>query len=160
MKALSVKQPWAYLLCAGIKDVENRTWRLPEKHIGERILIHASADKKTSMIALTLEQHDNFIGRIDIRRLKPCDQWLRSAIIGSVRLVGCAINHDSIWAEKCDPVYSYKTGKIVEATYNWIVADPVLFENPILNVKGRLGFWESYYEPIVCSECEQIHCAQ
>lgn len=31
-KAISVKQPWAYLLCAGIKPIENRTWPLPEKH--------------------------------------------------------------------------------------------------------------------------------
>lgn len=26
MKALSIKQPWAELIIAGIKDVENRTW--------------------------------------------------------------------------------------------------------------------------------------
>lgn len=30
MKTLSVKQPFAYLLCDGIKDIENRSWRLPE----------------------------------------------------------------------------------------------------------------------------------
>jgi len=39
MKVLTVKQPWAYLLCAGIKDIENRTWKLPEKYRGERVLI-------------------------------------------------------------------------------------------------------------------------
>jgi hypothetical protein len=27
MKALSVKQPWAGLIAAGIKNIENRTWR-------------------------------------------------------------------------------------------------------------------------------------
>lgn len=42
-KAISVKQPWAYLLCAGIKPIENRTWPLPEKHKGERTFIHAGA---------------------------------------------------------------------------------------------------------------------
>lgn len=26
--------------------------------------------------------------------------------------------------------------------YNWVLANPVLFENPILNVKGQLTFWE------------------
>lgn len=38
MKALSVRQPWAWLLVNGWKDVENRTW--PTKFRG-RVLIHA-----------------------------------------------------------------------------------------------------------------------
>ena len=41
MKVLSVKQPWAYLICSGIKDIENRTWKCPQKYIGQRVLIHA-----------------------------------------------------------------------------------------------------------------------
>ena len=40
MKVLSVKQPWAYLLVSGIKDIENRPRRT---HFRGRILIHASA---------------------------------------------------------------------------------------------------------------------
>jgi len=31
-KAISVRQPWAYLICAGIKDIENRTWKCPQKY--------------------------------------------------------------------------------------------------------------------------------
>jgi hypothetical protein len=38
LKALSVQQPWAWLLAHGHKDVENRSWRT--KHRGE-FLIHA-----------------------------------------------------------------------------------------------------------------------
>lgn len=26
MKALSIMQPWAYLICIGVKPIENRTW--------------------------------------------------------------------------------------------------------------------------------------
>lgn len=40
MKVLSVKQPWAWLICMGIKNVENRTWA---RKFRGRILIHASA---------------------------------------------------------------------------------------------------------------------
>ena len=52
MITISVKQPWAYLLCAGIKGIENRTWILPEKYKGKRVLIHASAktDKEPYML--------------------------------------------------------------------------------------------------------------
>ena len=46
MKALTIKQPWAYLIIHGGKDIENRTWRT--KYRG-RILIHAAkADDKKS----------------------------------------------------------------------------------------------------------------
>lgn len=43
MKVLSVQQPWASLICTGVKDVENRTWQ--PKEVPGRILIHASAKK-------------------------------------------------------------------------------------------------------------------
>ena len=45
MKAISIKQPWASLIAHGIKDIENRTWKCPQKYIGQRILIHASSSK-------------------------------------------------------------------------------------------------------------------
>ena len=45
MKTLSIQQPWASLVCAGIKDVENRTWKPAE--VPGRILIHASSKKVT-----------------------------------------------------------------------------------------------------------------
>jgi hypothetical protein len=38
MKAISIRQPWAWLIVNGYKDVENRTW--PTNFRG-RILIHA-----------------------------------------------------------------------------------------------------------------------
>lgn len=39
MKALTVKQPWAGLIIAGGKDIENRTWRTSYRG---RVLIHAA----------------------------------------------------------------------------------------------------------------------
>lgn len=45
MKAISIKQPWASLIAHGIKDIENRTWKCPQKYIGQRVLIHASKGK-------------------------------------------------------------------------------------------------------------------
>jgi hypothetical protein len=43
MKALSVCQPWAWAIVAGIKKVENRTWRT--KHRGP-LVIHASRSQR------------------------------------------------------------------------------------------------------------------
>jgi len=53
MKTLSIKQTFAYLLCAGIKPIENRTWKLPEKYKGERILIHAIRKKMKPIKIIT-----------------------------------------------------------------------------------------------------------
>ena len=43
MKAISIKQPWAWLIANGYKTVENRKWYTG--HRGD-ILIHASKSKK------------------------------------------------------------------------------------------------------------------
>ena len=42
MKTLSVRQPWAWLIVYGGKDIENRSWRTPYRgplliHAGKRI---------------------------------------------------------------------------------------------------------------------------
>ena len=147
MKTLSIKQPWAYLLCSGIKDIENRTWKLPEKYKGERVLIHASGAKMKGIEGDYFNEDQIgylYCGSTPLEELHKYHALRNqySAIIGSVRFVDCVINHESIWAEKCDPVYSFKTGNIVEAVYNWAVSDAILFEKPILNVKGRLNFWD------------------
>ncbi len=39
MKILSIRQPWAYLISSGSKNIENRTW--PTKYRG-LFLVHAS----------------------------------------------------------------------------------------------------------------------
>ncbi len=55
LKALSVKQPWAFLLALGIKDVENRVW--PTAFRGE-LLIHASKSiDPHAEVALCLNEH-------------------------------------------------------------------------------------------------------
>ena len=140
MITLSVKQPWAYLLCAGIKNIENRTWELPEKFRGKRVLIHASA-KYELFSSLSQEQVELLRSKgIDKKYLIGKEKYFTSAIIGSVRFVDCVINHESIWAEKSHYEVNLALHPL-RPIYNWVVADPILFDKPILNVKGKLSFW-------------------
>ena len=143
MKVLTVKQPWAYLICSGIKDIENRSWKLPEKYKGERVLIHASA--KADDIKLAIDGQATVEEIQLLSALNYCDEnELYSAIIGSVRFVDCTFNHHSIWAEKSEGIAT--GGHVINVNkpiiWNWVVADPVLFDRPILNVKGKLSFWD------------------
>lgn len=145
MKTLSVKQPWAYLICSGIKDIENRTWKCPQKYIGQRVLIHASGAKAQFNFS---NAHYEKFRELNMRRWYNND-FYKSAIIGSVEIVDCVVNHPSIWAEKTHYEVNLALHPL-RPIYNWVLANPILFEKPILNVKGKLGFWdydlpEEYY---------------
>lgn len=137
MKTISIKQPWASLICYGIKDIENRTWQT--KFRG-RVLVHSSAknDSRSHSInnIFTPEQWEKMriTGGSNLLWKMIKSNWELSAIIGSVEIVDCVINHNSIWAE----------GTISKGypVYNWVLAKPVLFAEPILNVKGKLSFWD------------------
>lgn len=148
MKVLSVKQPWAYLICSGIKDIENRTWKCPQNHIGQRVLIHASGN------SITFKQFCNYIENLDSENMElqkivreNCfrKSWLHtletSAIIGSVEIVDCLINHQSIWAEKSHYEVNLALHPL-RPIYNWVLANPVLFDKPIIGVRGKLCFWD------------------
>lgn len=158
--AISVKQPWAYLLCTGIKDIENRTWKLPEKHKGKRIYIHASMARIDFSFPFDYLNDEQKLSVTD--RKDELNNWLlynRSAIIGYVEFTECVINHPSIWAEKSNYVPKSLISKIhtpkewitdvngnvvykKDVIYNWVVGKAVLFEKPIENVKGKLSFWD------------------
>ena len=127
MKALSIIQPWASLIAVGIKDIETRTWRT--NYRGE-FLIHASAKRlPAGWTALTSEQYAAATRLVNpYGKENDVKQLPVSAIIGKARLVDCVLNHPSVWAEK--------------GVWNWVLADVQLFSTPILNVNGRLGFWE------------------
>ena len=73
---ITVKQPWAALIIAGLKPVENRSWST--RHRG-RLHIHAAArDDRDAWASLTEAEH------AAVADLGPV---ARSAIIGSVDLV-------------------------------------------------------------------------
>lgn len=67
-----------------------------------------------------------------------------SAIIGEVDIIDCVVNHESVWAEKTPIVGKTLEGEPLIKTkpiYNWVLANPILYDPPIIDVKGRLNFW-------------------
>ena len=142
MKALSIKQPWASLIANGIKDIENRTWKT---HFRGRIYIHASVKSAGNTAYLLNKEQDNFFA-FNTENYKTFESNLPySAIIGEVDVIDCVINHPSIWAEKTY-YFAHTKVPIDKQIYNWVLANPVLYDKPILNVKGKLSFWD--FEPI------------
>jgi hypothetical protein len=81
MRALTIRQPWAGLIMAGIKTVENRTWQT--KHRG-LLVVHAGRIDRQPMA-----EHGHLLGTSPV---------VTGAIIGTVRVVGCVRDADSRWA--------------------------------------------------------------
>ena len=156
MKAISIKQPWASLIVEGIKDIENRTWECPKKYIGQRVLVHACAGSGNKFkINLTDEQTIAAFGSIAKNATEGAFHF--GAIIGSVEIVDCVVNHPSIWAEKTklERVWANKTESFIPCVpiiYNWVLANPIKFSTPI-PIKGNHFFWESECEILICPKC-------
>lgn len=99
MKALCVSQPWASLVCAGLEDIINRTWKPKENP--ERVLVVASGmqipenyfEALPSCWAYRMDNHLAF-GQIPQLAEMP-----NAAIIGYVDIVGFSDNeNESIWS--------------------------------------------------------------
>lgn len=88
MIALSILQPWAWLIVHGHKDIENRTWATNRR--GD-ILVHAG--KKWGW-----EQEEDLA---DIRSQFPHivlpDRFDVGGIVGATRIVDCVKRSDSPW---------------------------------------------------------------
>lgn len=135
MKCLSIQQPWAQYIAAGIKDIENRTWEL--KSFPQRVLIHTgkkkqfeSNDELPFLYQLIIENAEH-LGIIPLIEDMPT-----GAIIGVVDIVGCTVNdvEFSDWAGFSDD--------LEHPIYNFHLANARLFKEPILNVKGKQGIFE------------------
>jgi hypothetical protein len=142
MKTISIKQPWASLIIEGIKDIENRTWKTSFRGT---ILIHATAKSAgTPSELLNNEQLDYFNinpqSDFFIHELM-AGRYTNSAILGTIDIVDCVVNHPSIWAQKGFAYASYD-GTQYQEIYNWVLSNPVKFDKPILNVKGKLSLWD------------------
>lgn len=122
MKALAIKQPWAWLIVHGGKDIENRTWHTK---LRGRLLVHASAGMTKAeylRVKFWLARPGSGLPAIE---LPPFDQLQRGGIIGSVELVDSLDHSDSPW---------YMGEKA------FLLRDPKPCE--FIPLKGRLGFFD------------------
>ncbi len=87
VKALSIQQPWAWLIVHGFKDVENRTWPTNERGT---ILIHAGKTVDGHGYRWILDDFPDL-------QMPPLHQMPRGGIVGMANLVDCVTKHESPW---------------------------------------------------------------
>ena len=96
LKAISVRQPWAWALIHAGKDVENRSepaLRHMSLRLGHRIAIHAAK-------GMTREEYEDAAAFMRIMIGVACPaaaDLVRGAVIGSVTAVGIVKVHSSPW---------------------------------------------------------------
>lgn len=126
MRAITLWQPYATLLVAGIKIHETRSWST--NYRGE-LLIHA-AKRPIKWAELDIESLEKIHPRIkDI-------EYPLGAIVGKVEIVDC--RPIGVWdlIEEVDEIL----GDWTEGRFAWECANP----QPLLipDVKGKQGFWQ------------------
>lgn len=114
MKALSIKQPWAWAIMHAGKTIENRPRRT---HLRENIAIHASLRPAVGW--------EEWYPR-RAAAVPPPETWVRGAIIGFVDLVDCVEEARSKWSL---------------GPFGYVLADARPLRKPI-PCKGALGFWQ------------------
>ena len=117
MKALSVRQPYAWLIAQGIKDVENRAWRTSYRgplliHAPMRVEAHALARFAATSWASLFPSFD-------------AEDYPTGGIIGMVTLIDIVTRYESPW---------------FVGPYGWVVRDaqPVSF----VPMRGALHLFE------------------
>ena len=124
MKAISIRQPWAWLICNApperSKKIENRSW--PTKARGN-ILIHAAK-------GCTQAEYDSaceFVRDFDpalAAMIPPLDKLQKGGIVGMAELKDCVTSHPSKFF--CGP-------------YGFVLARP--YPLPFRPMRGMLGFF-------------------
>src|SRR6266704_3971421 len=100
MKALSIQQPWAYLICQGHKDIENRDWNTVYRGL---VLIHAGKqvdgkffanDGKTVFLPYAERVCGNAVAAIMPQNF---EDYERGGIVGYATLKEVVTKSDSPW---------------------------------------------------------------
>jgi len=121
MKAITIRQPWAWAIFHAGKDVENRSWKTV---LRERVAIHAGA-------GMTRAEYED--GCKSILKRKPklkipaYEELVRGAIVGTVEIVDCVEKSNSSWHAK--------------KQIGFVLAHPKKLSDPIA-YKGTLKFWD------------------
>lgn len=131
MKAITIRQPWAWLIVVGAKGVENRSWSTSYRG---PLLIHAAQ-------GCTFEEWCKAWDWIDerlphVRRLYPPPTYTaieRGGIVGRVEVSDCVIDAD-------DDGKPYYCAWAEPGQYHHVYANPQPL--PFTACRGALGLWE------------------
>lgn len=123
MKTLSIRQPWAWLIAQGFKDVENRSWATT---VRGQILIHAGKAFDKEGYAWVKQEFPQI-------PLPTPAEFEFGGVVGCADLVDCVPPDSDIAGRIDSPWYFGQYG------FQLANASPL----PFVAIAGRLGFFEA-----------------
>lgn len=125
MKALSVKQPWAWAITDLDKRRENRTWKPPRWIIGKTVALHASKNDDQHGYSAIKKITDGIAPPMDLPR---------GVVVATFKIAGFEDAND------LNP-FTDDFDKWLFGPYGWILADVQKLPEPI-PCRGTLGLWD------------------
>lgn len=119
MKALSIRQPWAWLIIHGGKDVENREWKTNYRG---RVLVHASNSMTKREY---MDAWQKAYGINPALTIPTTTHIEKGGIVGSVEIVDCIRQSESPW---------------FVGRFGFVLRDPKPI--PFIPFRGSLGFFD------------------
>ena len=149
MKALTLHQPWAMLIAAGVKTMETRSWGPPSNLVGHRIALHAGKQLIKSQSGLgsgTWEMMNTLYGT-DWSELIPRGKVVATARLADARRVvaleletgRARLSGSPARTVLADPYGDFSPGR-----WLWFLED-VQPCNPPVPARGAQGLWN--WEP-------------
>lgn len=133
MRALSVRQPWAFAIVIGAKTVENRDWA--SKHLGP-LAIHASKTEERDAVDDVLRMiHEQLPPPLDLEGLRHVYEATKrlGCVVGAVDMIGCTNGSDAEnWEGALDQWFTGPYGFVLQNAR--VVRETV-------PCRGRLGIW-------------------
>jgi len=162
MQCLTLDVPTAYLLCAGVKDIENRTWKTDK--IGEKIYIQtnqgcnypyfAEDDLPKGSIKRFREWRDengkeenwmspykNIVEKLyNFYKIKKFLEFPETVehedwYMKASSIIGWIIIDKITFGGDTENIWS------MPGQYHWHIKESGFLEKPITNVKGKLRLW-------------------
>jgi hypothetical protein len=98
LKALTLRQPFAWSLFHAGKDVENRTW---PANVRGTVAIHAANDQPAGTYESSFKFIRSILTKLGVKgvRIPAYEQLDKGAIIGLVDIVDCVSQSNSAWFE-------------------------------------------------------------
>lgn len=125
MKALSIRQPWAWLIVNGHKDIENRTW---STNYRGHVLIHASKGMTRAEYE-DVEDFLHFTPKLSHIRLPAFEDLQRGGIVGVAVVLDCV------------PDFRRSSPWHMPDQFGFAMSHACPL--PFTPLKGALGFFES-----------------
>lgn len=136
MKAMTIWQPYASLIAAGVKRFETRSFRPPAALIGQRIAIHAAA-RPCRTAELTTAANFLVLQRIGVPETLPRGVVVATAILDSVHRAEDI--RGTLSAEELAVGGWYGTPEKPQR-FGWLLRDVVKLDQPV-PAKGKQGWW-------------------